>query len=151
MAKMQWHKAILATALFTSALAYPSGPHVLHEKRSSPSLQRRARIDRDAIIPIRIALKQSNLDQGYDRLMEVSHPASETYGKHFSANDVHAMFAPADDAVRTVKDWLLSSGASNILPYTNKGWLGIDMPAQDAERLLRTEFYEHATKQGCVN
>lgn len=50
--------------------------------------------------------------------------------------------------MQAVRDWLLGSGISQILPYTNKGWLAVDMPAKDAERLLRTRFYEHETSDG---
>ena len=45
----------------------------LHEKRSSlPRLWVRGnRIDRDAILPFRIGLTQSNLENGYEHLMDV--------------------------------------------------------------------------------
>lgn len=140
---------LTSCALVSSVLALPAG-HVLHEKRQAPSLHRRERVQADAIIPVRIGLKQSNLDSGYDRLMEVSHPSSEKYGQHLSAEDVHSIFAPADDSIKSVKNWLLGSGIkdSNILPYTNKGWLAIDMPAKDAERLFSTKYYEHEAPDG---
>lgn len=47
--------------------------HVLHEERSTPSRDwvKGARIEKDAVIPMRIGLTQTNLDMGYDYLMEV--------------------------------------------------------------------------------
>lgn len=47
--------------------------HVLHEKRSSlPKVWRRSnRVDRDAILPVKIGLTQSNLENGYAHLMDV--------------------------------------------------------------------------------
>lgn len=47
--------------------------HVVHEKRDVPSAhwQKRDRVARDALIPIRIGLKQNNLHLLYDRLMDV--------------------------------------------------------------------------------
>ena len=45
-------------------------------------------------MPMRIGLVQSNLDKGYDWLMEVSSPESETYGKHWTPKQVAEAFAP---------------------------------------------------------
>lgn len=49
------------------------GSHVLHEKRSQASSPwiKSARVHKDAILPIRIGLTQSNLENGYDHLMDV--------------------------------------------------------------------------------
>ncbi len=91
----------------------------------------RQRVNGDAIIPIRIGLRQSNLHMGYEKLMEVSHPASEKYGQHLSKEEVHSLFAPAEETVEIVKNWLLGSGLfdkSDIMQYKNKGWLAVDMP-----------------------
>lgn len=107
-------------------------------------------MDPNSIIPVRIGLKQSNLDSGYDRLMDVSHPSSRNYGKHLSAARVRELFAPAEETVDAVKKWLVFAGvdASSIKGYENKGWLAIDMPAWQAEELLSTEYYEHDSKDG---
>jgi hypothetical protein len=50
--------------------------HVLHEERSTPSRDwvKGARIEKDAVIPMRIGLTQTNLEKGYDYLMEVYVP-----------------------------------------------------------------------------
>lgn len=141
-----------AAALAASAV---NAADVLHERRTTPVSPRAVRVDPDAIIPIRIGLRQQNLDVAEERLMEVSHPSSHKYGQHLSAEEVHKMFAPATETIETVKNWLIESGidASEILPYRNKGWLGIDLPAKHAERLFSTEYYEHelgeSTRIGC--
>lgn len=149
---MLWYKLLASSALFTSALSIPTG-HVLHEKRSLPAPGRRQRVDPEAIIPVRIGLRQNNLHTGYDRLMAVSHPSSEGYGKHLSAEEVHSIFAPAEDTVKAVKNWLIGSGLFNetdIINYKNKGWLAIDMPAKHAESLLRTKYHEHESNDGTI-
>lgn len=46
------------------------------------------------MLPMRIALTQSNLDKGEEWLMDVSHPTSEKYGKHWTAEDIANAFAP---------------------------------------------------------
>jgi hypothetical protein len=55
------------------------------------------------------------------------------------------MFAPAEEAAQSVKDWLVSSGIGEdrIMHYDNKGWLAFDASVDEAERLLLTEFHEH--------
>ena len=138
-------------SLLVSVLAAPHATRrVVHEKRTLPALDRGDRVDPDSIIPVRIGLKQSNLESGYERLMEVSHPSSKTYGKHLSAAQVHDLFAPTEETVTAVKEWLIFAGvdANSITGYENKGWLAIDMPAWQAEDLLSTEYYEHDSKDG---
>jgi tripeptidyl-peptidase-1 len=58
----------------TAVHAVPSSvKHVLHEKRQTPSVDwvQGARVDPNAILPVRIGLNQNNLEKGYDFLMEV--------------------------------------------------------------------------------
>lgn len=47
--------------------------HVLHEERAVANRDwvKSSRIEKDAIIPMRIGLTQTNLEKGYDYLMEV--------------------------------------------------------------------------------
>ncbi|KAH9843424.1 putative protease S8 tripeptidyl peptidase I [Teratosphaeria destructans] len=147
---MRWDRILASGALLGGVLALPSSNHVLHERRHIPLRGRRERIAADAVIPVRIGLKQSNLHLGYDRLMELSHPDSARYGQHLSAEEVHDLFAPAVDTVQAVKAWLVDSGIkeNDILSYTNKGWLAIDVPAKVAERLFSTSYYEHELGDG---
>lgn len=149
---MLWQHLLVHTSVFSGALA-ASLSHVLHEKRDVPLPNIKQRIDGDSIIPVRIGLRQSNLHTGYERLMEVSHPSSENYGKHLTKEEVYAIFAPAEETVDAVKNWLFGSGLfsdSEILHYENKGWLAVDMPAKHAEALLGTHFYELESPNGDV-
>jgi len=87
----------LLTAFLASCSASPlSSPHVVHEKRNSipHGWAKRNKLDRRAILPMRIALTQENLHKGEEWLMEVSHPESGKYGKHWSAANVAEAFAP---------------------------------------------------------
>ncbi|KUL81357.1 hypothetical protein ZTR_10624 [Talaromyces verruculosus] len=143
---------LVHSSVFSGALA-ASLSHVLHEKRDVPFPDTKQRINGDSIIPVRIGLRQSNLHTGYERLMEVSHPSSANYGKHLTKEEVHSIFAPAEETVDAVKNWLLGSGLfgeDEIMHYENKGWLAIDMPAKHAESLLGTHFYEVESPNGDV-
>ena len=74
-----------------------------------------------------------------------SNPSSAKYGQYWSADDVHGLFAPAEEAVEAVKEWLTSFGIhdSRVVHSDNKGWLAFDASVEEAERLLLTEFHEH--------
>ncbi|RFU29342.1 hypothetical protein B7463_g7016, partial [Scytalidium lignicola] len=138
-------------ALTVLSVAAPTTvKHVLHEEREKPARDwiKSSRIEGSAIIPMRIGLTQSNLDKGYDYIMDVSDPESSKYGKHWTAEEVHDMFAPTDKTVAAVREWLISSGIDEdrIVHAENKGWFAFDATVEEAERMLLTEFYEHEHK-----
>lgn len=77
--------------------------------------------------------------------MNVASPSSPNFGKHWTADEVHSMFAPSDETVRNVTEWLIASGIKEdkIVQSENNGWIAMNLPAQDAERLFQTEYHEH--------
>lgn len=140
---------LAAFAAVSVVTARPSSTYVLHETRSglhrsSGKWKRGLRVDGDAIVPLRIGLTQTNLHTGYDRLMEVSHPSSTSFGKHLTPEEVADLFAPADEAVDAVKSWLIQSGieADRIMHYENKGWLAVDIPVRELESLFLAQYHE---------
>ena len=58
-----------ALLLAAAAAAAPANHLVVHERRSAPEHIKRQRVDGDAVIPVRIGLTQTNLDEGYAYLM----------------------------------------------------------------------------------
>ena len=64
---------VVAALAALSSAAPASTKHVLHEERGSPlsDYVRGARIESSAVLPMRIGLTQTNLDDGYDHLMAV--------------------------------------------------------------------------------
>ncbi|MCJ1286094.1 hypothetical protein MMC26_005437 [Xylographa opegraphella] len=147
------HLKAVAVVLFAaySYAAPHAATHAIHERRdyTPTSWVKRDRILPTTTIPVRVGLRQSNLEKGYDFLMDVSHPASTNYAKHWNAKEVADMFAPSDEAVATVREWLVDSGipAERITHSDNKGWLAFDVSAQEVENLLHTEYYvyEHTS------
>jgi tripeptidyl-peptidase-1 len=55
------------------------------------------------------------------------------------------MFAPSEEAVQSVRSWLIASGIEdNIIVHSeNKGWLAFNVPASQAEEIFKTEYHEH--------
>ena len=142
----------LLTLVCTSALASPSvSSFVLHERRSHTpagwSLSRRH--EASATLPLRFGLKQSNIRNIEDYLLDVSHPTSPNYGKHWTAAEVAETFAPSGETVDAVRNWLLGNGISSdgIHLTPSKGWLEIEATVEEAENLMNTEYnvYEHET------
>ncbi|KAJ5171688.1 hypothetical protein N7492_004281 [Penicillium capsulatum] len=136
---------LLLGAAAAGTLAVPASHYEMHERRDviPTSWTQGKKLDGSTILPVRIGLTQSNLDYGHDLLMEMSDPSSSKYGKHMSESQVHDLFAPSQDTVDGVRSWLESSGVApgRISQSTNKQWIQFDAPADEVEKLLRTEYY----------
>lgn len=137
------------SVLVASVLASPTGNYVIHEKRDAAPMgwSKGGRLDRRALIPMKIALTQRNLDQAAEYLHEVSHPESSKYGQHWTAQEVADHFAPSDETISSVMDWLIASGISSDSVKLSKGknWINLEASADQAESLLNTKYhvYEH--------
>lgn len=137
-------------ALVASAIAAPSLSHVRHEKRNSlpPGWKRHGKIASHEVLPMRFALSQNNLDKADEFLMDVSHPDSPNFGKHWTAKQVAETFAPSQESVDAVTAWLENSGIApeRIQKTQSMGWLTLDATVAEAENLLKTRFflYKHS-------
>lgn len=128
-----------------------SQEHVLHEKRNflPHGWRSHARAYKRDLVPVRIGLSQSNLNAAHDRLMEVSDPDHESYGKHWTDDDIAKFFAPSKETVDAVHSWLTGSGiaADRIKHSANRGWLDFQATIEEMEALLKTKYnvYKHET------
>lgn len=109
---MRWSSFISVSVVLSTTAAIVPSTHGVHEKRDVHSSRwtKLGRVRPEAILPVRIALSQNNLDKGHDYLMDVSHPHSPNYGKHWTADQVIEAFKPNDADVESVRDWLVGSG-----------------------------------------
>jgi tripeptidyl-peptidase I len=131
--------------------------HVLHERQPehwSAHWTKRARVPSQHILPMRIGIKHDDavLQLGHDRLMAQSDPFDPAYGQHMTAEEVIDFFAPQQDDVDSVIDWLVESGVSRerIGHSVNKQWVQFDASAEEVEKLLFAEFWlwEHGESGG---
>lgn len=152
---------LLSTLLFTvltfalCATGAPSvisgSPHVVHESRRSIPLGwapvRRA--DPSMVLPLRFGLVQPNLDYLEDFVMDVSHPESPNYGKHWSATKIAQTFRPAKESIETVHLWLVESGIdrASVRLSQGGGWLKANVTVEQAERLLQTEYHVYQSDE----
>ncbi|KIJ15541.1 hypothetical protein PAXINDRAFT_99416 [Paxillus involutus ATCC 200175] len=145
--------SLVVLALGRSALAEPNlSPYQLHEKRtdvpSGWSLDRRH--SSDAVLPLRFALIQSNIEDVEKYLMEVSHPTSPNYGAHWTASEIVKKFSPSDATVTTVRAWLEENDfdGSRITVTPNRGWIEVHATVEEAERLLQTQYHVYGHETG---
>lgn len=142
----------LAVALAGTAVALTlPHNHVVHERRHLPHPRINKRVEPDTILPMRVGLKQNAaaLEAAEEWLMEVSHPASAKYGQHWTSDEIIAAFSPPEETVETVASWLAQSGIARerITHSQNKGWLAFDATAEEAERLLHTEYFHDGIEE----
>lgn len=83
-------------------------------------------------------------------LIKIQHSSahdSPKYGQHLTAQEVHDLFAPAQESVDAVKAWVSANGIDleRTSISTNKQWLQFDATTDEMEKLLHTEYhvYEH--------
>lgn len=126
--------------------------HTLHERQPATWARRWERTERapaDAMLPMRIGLKQRNVDDGngHARLMAIADPTSSSYGKHMSSKEVVDFFAPERTTVDAVVGWLTSAGIhiDRVTQSANRQWIQFDATVAEAEELLLAEYhvYEH--------
>ncbi|KAG8530702.1 uncharacterized protein KY384_004058 [Bacidia gigantensis] len=143
---------LLWIGVIASATAAPSPIYVQHEKRYlvPQGWQKAERLNAADKLPMRIALTQPNLKDGYQHIMDVSHPDSPNFGKHWSAKKVAETFAPKQESVDAVLEWLQGAGISpdRVSRSQSLGWLQFDASALEAESLLRTKYHMHRHETG---
>ncbi|KAI0065706.1 tripeptidyl peptidase A [Artomyces pyxidatus] len=108
----------------------------------------------DHVIPLRIALPQSDFDTLERHLYEISDPDHERYGAHLSKEEVEALVAPHPDSLRAVDAWLAEHGIpeSACTRSPAKDWVSVNVPVSLAETMLDTKFHvwKHATDEDQV-
>jgi tripeptidyl-peptidase I len=135
---------LLSASLQTSFSTFTS---IVHEKRHEFSgLERGARVDATSITKFRIALKQSNLDNGYDYLLNISHPSSPHYGKLWTPEEVRKTFAPDSQSIDAVRAWLGDHGITEVTE--RNGWLSFKSPVGSVESLIDAHYYEFDDFEG---
>ncbi|KAF8175712.1 putative alkaline serine protease AorO [Mycena galopus ATCC 62051] len=121
--------------------------YAVHERRTTPvrRWEKRDRVPDDHLLSMTIALVQPNLAHGHDLLMEISHPDSPRYGQHLTHAEIIEIFAPADEAIAAVHEWLHSFDipAQRIIISQDRTQIEVSSFVGEIEDLLRTEYYAY--------
>ncbi|KAH8646085.1 Pro-kumamolisin, activation domain-containing protein [Xylariales sp. PMI_506] len=149
-----YHKLALSPPVITMLSSQPSSKHVLHEKRDIKTHQweKRDRAAHEHVMPIRLGLRQRNLEHAERFMYDVADPRSPNFGKHWSAEKVANTFAPHPETKNAVLDWLVEAGIqrSRLSLSNGHNWVHFDGTVEEAERLFATEYwyYEHKETGG---
>ncbi|KAH9833454.1 peptidase S8/S53 domain-containing protein [Rhodofomes roseus] len=136
--------------IFTLSLIASGAPAnsrtVVHESRNHVPRGWNAirRADPGLILPFRIGLAQPNIENIEAYLLDVSHPSSPNYGKHWAPGRIAETFRPSRESIDTVRAWLAEAGgldAARVNLSAGGGWLQADLTVEEAERLLETEYH----------
>lgn len=73
---------------------------------------------------------------------------SPNYGKFWTPEEVHSTFAPSNETVNAVRNWLIESGVdeSRLVHTKNQGWIVFDATTKEAENLLHTKYYHYTDR-----
>ncbi|KAF8576121.1 subtilisin-like protein [Ramaria rubella] len=148
--------SLVAVAFSTIGISWATpalnSRNVVHEKRAfePASWSRSRKLGSDVVLPMRFGLKQNNVHRVEEFLMDVSHPESPNYGKHWTADQVADTFAPSTDTIETVRTWLNSAGfdSDRIKLSTSRGWLELNASVAEVERLLDAEYHVYGHQTG---
>ncbi|KAG9242153.1 peptidase S8/S53 domain-containing protein [Calycina marina] len=142
---------LVATFVALCVAAPAPSSYVVHEKRETQLdkwIKRDSKLNKDSIVPVSIGLTQRNLDNGHDFLMDVSHPDSPNFGKHWSMDKLKATFAPAPETIASVKSWLAENGIEDGRHKVSQSetWVKFDATVAEVEALLRTDYNIYTSK-----
>lgn len=145
---------LVAVALaFSSVVAEPLlSRSVVHERRNAlpPGWSTAGAAPADATMRLRLGLAQRNMHKLDEYLLDVSHPESPNYGKHWTTAQVADTFAPAPESIDTVRTWLASVGVApqRVRLAPGKVWLELNATVAEAEKLLATDYKVYAHESG---
>jgi tripeptidyl-peptidase I len=90
------------------------------------------------------------MDRVEEFLMDVSHPESPNYGKHWTADKVAATFAPSSNTVDAVRGWLHSVGiaAERLRLSPSRGWIEVNATVEEVESILDADYHVYGHTQG---
>jgi hypothetical protein len=143
---------VVALLGVASAVPSPRSDHVVHETRPAEPINwtKTGRLDSNRVLPMRFGLVQQNLHKLEEMLMSVSHPESPKYAQHFTPVEVVDIFAPSEETISAVTNWLVDFGFSRdrLRLSPNKGWIHLNASTSEVENLLNTEYHVYSHSSG---
>lgn len=91
-------------------------------------------------MPVTLVLKQTNLKELQQLVLEVSNPKSKNYGKYLTAEQVNDMTRPDERTYRVVYEWLKSENLADKTRAVQGGSaLNIEATVKEIERVFNTK------------
>lgn len=138
MKSLSWAVRLLSTSGFLISSVCAAN-NVFESIYELPRGWERARSAKpDDVVKLRLSLKQQNLDQFYDDLLQVSTPSNPRYGQHYSGHELRSLLRPSEEASSTAIAWLQDN---NVTAIRDDGdYLFFRTTVATANSLLDTQF-----------
>lgn len=139
---------VLSLAAFVSTTVASSVFESVHQVPRGWTFVRNAYADES--VKLRVSLKQQNVDDLYQKVMEVSTPDHSSYGKHYEGHELRSLLKPSEETSNVAISWLQDS---NITAITDDGdYVLFSSSVETANKLLNTKFawYTNAENQKVI-
>ena len=139
--------SVLLLCLFASAAPVHADLYrALEEDQDLQYCQHKGWVEREKVGPqtvleLTFALKQENVDQLEELLLEVSNPDSQLYGKYISVDQITELVSPTKQTIGVVKSWLANLDVTNWQLTLNKDFLLWTLPCKVAESVLQGSIF----------
>ncbi|KAJ4391501.1 hypothetical protein N0V93_005119 [Gnomoniopsis smithogilvyi] len=134
-------QAILAPSVFaTSSVVFES----LHQVPRGWTWTQSAQPEEP--VKLRLSLKQQNLDEFYENLMQVSTPDHPRYGQHYEGHELRSLLKPSDEATSTAVRWLQENNVTSI--RDDGDYIFLRTTVATANKLLDTQFAWYQNEAG---
>lgn len=92
-------------------------------------------------VQVRVAVAQRNIKQAEQWLLQISHPLSPLFGRHWEYQQVLDWFSPDPEATQAVVSWLQQSGVtSSQIAQTQDGSLVFNATIREMEDIFKTSY-----------
>lgn len=134
--------ALIVSAANASPLAASLGLPSLFDRIDKPASWTAAGdANPDTTLKLAIGLKQGNMQGLEAKLLDVSNPASTSYGKWLSKAELESYTRPSDETVALVKQWLAAHDLTgSALSQPTPDWIEVTVPISKAESMLNTKY-----------
>jgi len=75
-----------------------------------------------------VGLKQHNLHQAEELLLEISNPQSELYGQFLTPREIGNLIAPPTRDIQFVSSYLVQAGGKNLRVLPSRDWIEVRLP-----------------------
>lgn len=141
--------ALITLAFVSLASAKDASSFILKERVAEPTEWiKRGPAPDSHMLRLNFGLKQRGLEELESKLLDVSTPSSQNYGKYLSQSEADQFLQPAQQAIPSVRRWLADHGVEEDLAKRSPSgdWLSATLSVAQARSLLgeaQFNIYEH--------
>lgn len=96
-------------------------------------------VNLDQNLKLRIHLRNRNIEEFHQKVLDVSTPDHVSYGEHLSREGVNSFLAPSKNGFTAITEWIQAAGLSDKATIEND-WIVLHGTIADAQRLLQTKY-----------